>query len=37
MKDRLRRILWFVAIYWLSAASFALLALLTRMLLRGIT
>jgi hypothetical protein len=37
MKNWRRRILWFIAIYWLSAATFALLVLLTRMLLRGTT
>jgi len=37
MKDRPRRILWFFVIYCLSTACFALLVLLTRMLLRGIT
>jgi hypothetical protein len=37
MKNWLRQILWFLAIYLLSAASFALLVLLTRMLLRETT
>ena len=35
MKNWLRQILWFLAIYLASVASFALLVLLTRMLLRG--
>jgi hypothetical protein len=30
------RILWFVALYWSSATAFAVLVLLTRMLLRAI-
>jgi hypothetical protein len=36
MSIRQHRILWFVAIYSFSLAAFALLALLTRMLLRGL-
>ena len=37
MTIRQRRILWFVAIYGLSVGTFALLALLTRMLLQWTT
>jgi hypothetical protein len=35
MTTRQGRILWFLVIYGLSVATFALLALLTRTLLRG--
>jgi len=36
MTTRQGQILWFLVIYGLSVATFALLALLTRMLLQGI-